>query len=99
MMTAQRGQITFAGDPAAMPRRGVIQVAVGGGMPAAWRGARGVAGGDQVAEFAAGPVAPLGLGVIAGAADDGAEFQGAGVGGAGGVAAGGAGVRGGGPVR
>ena len=81
-----------------MPRRRMIQVTVRGGVPAARRGARGVAGGYQVAEFAAGPVAALGLGVLAGAADDGVEFQGAGVGGPFGVAAGGAGVRGGGPV-
>jgi len=77
----------------------VIQVAAGGGLPAARRGARGVAGGDQVAEFAAGPVTGLGLGVITGPADDRVELQGARVGGPFGVRAGRAGVRGGGPVR
>ena len=76
----------------------MIQVAAGGGLPAARCGARGVAGGDQVPELAAGPVTALGLGVIAGPADDGVELQGPGVGRAAGVRAGGAGVRGGGPV-
>jgi hypothetical protein len=76
----------------------VVQVTAGRGLTAAGRGAGRVAGGDQVPEFTAGPVAAVGLGVVAGAADDGVEFQGAGVGGAAGVRAGGAGVGGGGAV-
>jgi hypothetical protein len=52
------------------PGLSVIQVAAGGGLAAARGGAPGVAGGDQVLEGAAGPVAVLGLGMVAGAADD-----------------------------
>src|ERR1700678_4345857 len=99
VVAAQRREVALAGGPAEMPRRSVIQVTVRGRVPAARRGARGVAGSDQVAKFAAGPVAGLGLGVLAGPADDLVELQGAGVGGSFGVPAGRAGVRGGGPVR
>src|SRR5580704_5620798 len=56
VMPAQRGQVAFARDPAAVPRCRVVQVAVDGGVAAAGCGAGGVAGGDEVAEFAAGAV-------------------------------------------
>ena len=48
----------------------MVQVAAGGGPAAARRGAPGAAGADQVPEGAAGPVAGLGAGVVAGAAGD-----------------------------
>ena len=48
----------------------MVQVAAGGGPAAARGGAPGAAGADQVLEFAAGPVAGLGLGVVALAAGD-----------------------------
>jgi len=99
MVTAERGGVTGTGETTEMPGSGVIQIAAGGGLPAARRGARRVPGGDQVAELAAGPVAGVSLGVVAGAADDGVELEGAGVGGTAGVRAGSAGVRGGGAVR
>src|SRR5580692_13003786 len=69
-MPAQRGEITFAGDAALVPGDGVVQVAAGGGPAAARGGAPGAAGADQVLECAAGPVAGLGVGVVAVAAGD-----------------------------
>jgi hypothetical protein len=99
VVAAERGEVTGTRESAMVPGIGVIKVAAGRRLPAPRRRAGRVAGGDQVPERAAGPVAGLGLGVIAGAADDGAELQGPGVGGAGGVRAGSAGVRGGGAVR
>jgi hypothetical protein len=48
----------------------VVQVAAGGGPPAAPRGAPGVAGPDPVLQDAAGPAAGLGPGVVAAAAGD-----------------------------
>src|SRR5580692_1185913 len=69
-MPAQRGEITFAGDATLVPGDGVVQVAAGGGPAAARGGAPGAAGADQVLEFAAGPVAGLGVGVVAVAAGD-----------------------------
>ena len=53
---------------------GVVQVATRGAAAAARRGAGRVAGPDQVLEFAAGPVAVLGPGVLARSADDRGEF-------------------------
>src|SRR5579859_1932345 len=70
VVTAQRRQIAFAGPAALVMRLGVVEVAGGGAAPAARRGARGVARLDPVREFPAGPVAVLGLGMLAGAADD-----------------------------
>jgi hypothetical protein len=58
-----------------VPGAGVVQVAAGSGLPAPGRGAPGAAGGDQVPQPAAGPVAVLGLGVGAGAADDDVEGE------------------------
>src|SRR5271169_1513427 len=63
-------EVAFAGDAALVPGDGVVQVAAGGGPAAARRGAPGAAGADQVLEFAAGPVAGLGVGVVAVAAGD-----------------------------
>jgi hypothetical protein len=48
----------------------VVQVAAGGGPGAARRGAPTVTGPDQVLESAAGVIAGLGAGVVAGAAGD-----------------------------
>src|SRR5580704_5626680 len=66
MVTGEWGEVTFAGQATLVPRGGVVQVAAGGGTAAARGGAGGVAGADQVLEFAAGPVAGLGAGVVAG---------------------------------
>ena len=51
----------------------MVQVAAGGGPAAARCGAPGAAGADQVLEFAAGRVAGLGVGVVAGRAGDGGQ--------------------------
>ena len=51
----------------------MVQVAAGGGAAAAGRGAGGVAGADQVLEGAAGVVADLAVGVVAGTAGDGGQ--------------------------
>src|ERR1700722_674020 len=110
-MSAERGEITFAGAAALVPGDGVVQVTAGRGAAAAGCGALGVAGADQVGELAAGAVAGLAVGVVAGTAGDrgqrraedagraGAGGSGAGGSGAGrGVAAAQAGVGGGGTV-
>src|SRR5580704_3779004 len=73
MVTGEWGEVTFAGQATLVPRGGVVQVAAGGGPAAARGGAGGVAGADQVLEFAAGPVAGLGAGVVAGTPGDGGE--------------------------
>ena len=68
------GQIALAGPAAVVVGVGVVQVATRGAAAAARRGAGRVAGLDQVLEFAAGPVAVLGPGVLARSADDRGEF-------------------------
>src|SRR6202044_758386 len=100
VVSAERGEIAFAGDPAVVPGDGVVQVAAGGGAAAARRGAPGVAGADQVGQLAAGTVARLGTGVVARTPGDGGQRgrQDAWGPGAGRVAAGQAGVGGGGAV-
>jgi len=48
----------------------MVQVATGRGPAAAGGGAPGVAGADQVPEFAAGLISGFGVSVVAGAAGD-----------------------------
>src|SRR5580704_4278986 len=67
MMPAQRSDPAFAGEPALVPREGVVQVAPGRGPAAARRGAPGA---DQMLELAAGLVPGLGVPVITPAAGD-----------------------------
>src|SRR5580693_5434335 len=70
VVPAQRGEPAFAGEPALVPREGVVQVAAGRGPAAAGRGAPGAAGADQVLELAAGLVPGLGMTVITPATGD-----------------------------
>ena len=71
VVPAERSKIALAGEPALIPRDRVVQVTAGGGTAAAWRGAGSGAGPDEVLEGAAGVVAGLGAGVVAGTAGDG----------------------------
>ena len=71
---AERGQIALARPAAVVVRVGVVQVATRGAAAAARSSAGRVAGPDQVLEFAAGPVAMLGPGVLARSADDRGEL-------------------------
>jgi hypothetical protein len=64
------GQIALARPAALVVGVGVVQVATRGATAAARCRAGRVAGPDQVLEFAAGPVAVLGSGVLARSADD-----------------------------
>ena len=73
VVSAERGQVTGAGQSALIPGDRVIQIAASGGTATAGGAATRVARVDQVLELAAGPVPVLGLGVVAGAADDGVE--------------------------
>jgi hypothetical protein len=75
VVPAQRGKPAFAGDPALVPRQGVVQVAARGGAAAARRGAPRAAGPDQVLELAAGPVPGLGVLVVAAAAGDRSQMD------------------------
>ena len=75
----------------------MVQVAAGRRPVAARGGTSSVSGGDQVPQFAAGPVAGVGLGMMARATDDGVEREVPQIRGAA-VPAGGTGVRGGGAV-
>src|ERR1700729_871985 len=50
VVTTERREVAGACESTVVPGSGVVQVAAGGGLPAARRGAGGVAGGDQVAE-------------------------------------------------
>ena len=67
-MAAQRGKPALAGEPALIPRKGMVQVAAGGGPAAAGSGAPGAAGADQVLEPAAGLVPGFRMAVVAAAA-------------------------------
>ena len=73
VVAAEGREVAFAGAAALVPGGGVVQVASGCGAAAAGRGARGVAGADQVLEGAAGVVADLAVGVVAGTAGDGGQ--------------------------
>ena len=68
MVPAERRETAFAGQAALVPGQGVVQVAAGGGLPAAGRGAPGIPDLDQVGQGPAGPVPALGPGVVAVAA-------------------------------
>ena len=70
MMTAQRSEPAFAGEPALVPGEGVVQVAARRGPAAAGCAAPGAAGADQVLELAAGPVPGFRVLVVAAAAGD-----------------------------
>ena len=97
VVPAERRDVAGTSRAAVVPGGGVVQVAAHGGPTAARGGARGVAGGDQVAELAAGAVGVLGLGVVTGTGDDRVELELSGVRGVR-VPACGAGVGGGGAV-
>ena len=70
VVPAQRGQPAFAGEPALVPRDGMVQVAARRWPAAARRAAPGAAGADQVLELAAGLVPGFGVPVVAAAAGD-----------------------------
>jgi hypothetical protein len=67
---ALRGQVAFTRPAALVMGLGVVEVAAYGPPAAAGCGAGRVSCLDQMLESAAGPVAVLGLGVLAGAAND-----------------------------
>src|SRR5579859_5225222 len=70
------GQIAFARPAALVVRGGVVQVAAHGGPAAPGRGAARVTGPDQVGELAAGVVAHLAAGVVAGTPGDRSQRSG-----------------------
>jgi hypothetical protein len=67
VMATQRREPALAGDPAHVPRNGMVQVAAGGWAAAARRGALGATGPDQVLELAAGLVPGFGMVMVAAA--------------------------------
>ena len=70
VVPAERSEVAFAGEPALTPGDRMIQVAASRGLAAARRGAGRAPGADQVGQLAAGEVAGLGMGVVAGTAGD-----------------------------
>src|ERR1700761_792887 len=75
VVTAQRGQVAFAGPAALVVGHGVVQVAAGGGTLAAGGGAGWVAGLDEVLEPAAGLIAGFLVPVVAAVPGQGGDGQ------------------------
>jgi hypothetical protein len=76
VVSTQRGEIAFAGDPALIPGDRMVQVTASRGAAAAWSGTGRAASSDQVGQLAAGVVPDLRMSMVAGTACDGGHADG-----------------------